>query len=337
MSISSSVTTTPTAVTGADRDAPQEHLLRLEELPDPLSAGPGAPAVEHVRVLLDKRLRALLLHDPGTRAGVDIEDLHQMRVAVRRMRAALKAARTLLDAQWADALRAELGWLGRALGPMRDLDVMIARLRGEIVELPAPERAAGDRLVARLEAERGQARIAMIAALDDERYLALLRRIEAAVRDPLPEPPDGVARPELIDLVRAESRKLDKAVRRAGEDPPDMTLHDLRIRTKRLRYTGELVEPAMRDDKGKRTRAAKQIRKTLAASAELQEVLGDHQDACVAEHRIRQLLDELGEAPDAHVVFVGGRLVERERARAEELRRRWWAAWQTLSERSAAL
>ncbi len=102
-----------------------------------------------------------------------------------------------------------------------------------------------------------------------------------------------------------------------------MTLHDLRIRTKRLRYTGELVEPAMRDDKGKRTSAAKSVRKTLKAAAELQEVLGDHQDACVAEHRIRQLLDDLGDAPDAHVVFVGGRLVERERARAEYLRGRW--------------
>ena len=340
MTSSSSVTTDATGGAPAasdDPDGPQHGPLRLEELPDAVRAEPGAPAVHHVRVLLDKRLRSLLLHDPGTRAGADIEDLHQMRVSVRRMRAALKAARTLLDARWADALRAELGWLGRALGPVRDLDVMIARLRGEITDLPAAERVAGDRLVARLEQERGQARIEMLAALDDERYAALLRRLEAAVAEPLPEPPADLARPELIDLVRAEARKLDKAVRRAGEDPPDMTLHDLRIRTKRLRYTGELVEPAMRDGKGRRTRAAKQIRKTLASSAELQEVLGDHQDACVAEHRIRSLLDDLGDAPDAHVVFVGGRLVERERAPAEERRGRWGAAWQTLNERAGSL
>lgn len=315
----------------------QSGLLRLEELPDAVEAGSGAPAAHHVRVVLDKRLRSLLRHDPGTRAGVDIEDLHQMRVSVRRMRAALKAARTLLDARWADSLRTELGWLGRVLGPVRDLDVMIARLRGEITELPAAERAAGDRLVAHLEEERGEARIAMTAALDEERYAALLRRLEAAVREPLPEPPEGLARPELIDLVRAEARKLDKAVRRAGEDPPDMTLHDLRIRAKRLRYTGELVEPAMRDEKGRRTKAAKGIRTMLAASAALQDVLGDHQDACIAEHRIRRLLDDLGDAPDAHVVFVGGRLVERERARAEDLRLHWWAAWQTLSERADSL
>lgn len=58
---------------------------------------------------------------------------------------------------------------------------------------------------------------------------------------------------------------------------------------------------------------------------------------CVAEHRIRALLDELGNSPDAHEVFVGGRLVERERARAEDLRTRWWDAWLELSERAEKL
>lgn len=310
---------------------------RLVDLPEPVTAEPGDAAVHHIRVLVDKRLRSLLRHEPGTRSGEDIEDLHQMRVAVRRIRAALKSARPLLDAAWADGLRAELGRLGRALGPSRDLDVMIARLAREVATLPPAERAAGGVLVGHLEQERVVVRRAMTAELDDPRFDALVRRLVDAVGEPFPEPPAGVARPELIDLVRAEARKLDKAVRRAGDDPPDMTLHDLRIRTKRLRYTGELVEPAMRTPNGKRTSAAKAVRKTVKAAAGLQEVLGDHQDACVAEHRIRRLLDDLGEAPDAHVVFVGGRLVERERARAEWLRGQWRAAWDELSARTGSL
>ncbi len=314
-----------------------ETAVRLDDLPEPVTAEPGDSAVHYVRVLLDKRLRSLLHHEAGTRSGADIEDLHQMRVAVRRMRAALKSARPLLDAAWSDELRAELGWLGRALGPSRDLDVMIDRLRGEVAGLPPAEQSAGDVLVERVEQERADARRAMTAELDDARYTTLVRRLECAVAEPLPEPPLHVARPELVDLVRAEARKLDKAVRRAGDDPPDMTLHDLRIRTKRLRYTGELVEPAMRTAKGKRTAAAKAVRKALQAAAALQDVLGDHQDACVAEHHIRQLLDDLGEAPDAHVVFVGGRLVERERARAEWLRAQWRAAWDKLSARIGSL
>ena len=65
--------------------------LRLSE---PVTVDPSATPVDHVRASLDQRLRALLTHEPGTRTGEDIEDLHQMRVAVRRMRATLKAARS---------------------------------------------------------------------------------------------------------------------------------------------------------------------------------------------------------------------------------------------------
>ncbi|WP_308258897.1 CHAD domain-containing protein [Pseudonocardia sp. H11422] len=300
---------------------------RLLDLPTPLTAAPADPPAHHVRAALDLRLRALLHHDPGTRTGEDIEDLHQMRVSVRRMRATLKAARPLLDAAWADGLRAELGWLGRALGPVRDLDVMLLRLRGEAALLPPAEQAAAEGLVAALETERTAARAEMLAALDAPRYTALLERLVDAIRLPLPTPSATQAQPALVDLVRKEARKLSKAVEKAGENPPDETLHALRILGKRVRYTGELVEPAL----------GKPVRRLLKATAELQEVLGDHQDACVAEQRIRELLDGLGEYPDAHVVFVAGRLVERERTRADEKRTHWWAAWLLVKERAEAL
>lgn len=316
---------------------PSSNPYGVADLGKPLKAGPGDPAVHHVRALLDKRLRAMLHHEPGVRVGADIEELHRMRVAVRRMRAALKAVRPLLDHTWADRLRADLGRLGRALGPVRDLDVMIDRLRGEVATLPPAEQSAGERLVAVLVADRVGARSAMLDELDSERHAVLRRHLVETVSAPLPEAPDGVARPALIELVRAEARKLTKAVHRAGPHPPDMTLHDLRIRAKRLRYTGELAEPAMRNDDGERTAEATRVRKMSKAAAGLQEILGDHQDACVAEHRVRGLLDGLGTSPDAHEVFVGGRLVERERARAEALRIRWWDAWLALSERAEEL
>ena len=108
-----------------------------------MTVDPAATPVEHARASLDQRLQALLAHEPGTRTGQDIEDLHQMRVAVRRMRATLKAAQPLLDTAWADDLRAELGWLGGALGPVRDLDVLLLRLHREIAGLPTAEQSAG--------------------------------------------------------------------------------------------------------------------------------------------------------------------------------------------------
>jgi len=308
--------------------APRRRRKVLIELPDPLTAASSDPPVHHVRAALDLRLRALMAHDPGTRTGADIEDLHQMRVSVRRMRAALKAARPLLDATWADGLRIELGWLGGALGPVRDLDVMLLRLRGEIAALPDVEQSAGEMLIGALQEEHAAARADMLTALDAPRYSALLERLADAIRLPLPTPSATQAQPELSDLVRAEARKLRKAVTKAGEDPPDEVLHALRIHGKRVRYTGELVEPGLR-----RTPIGKSIKGLLGATAELQEVLGDHQDACVAEQRIRELLDGLGELPDAYVVFVAGRLVERERQRAEQKRDEWRAAWEQVDAR----
>jgi CHAD domain-containing protein len=312
--------------------APGRRPIRFPDLPPPLTAAPSEPPVHHVRAALDKRLRALLRHDAGTRTGADVEDLHQMRVAVRRMRAALTAARPLLDPGWAGGLRAELGWLGRGLGPVRDLDVLLLRLNGEISGLPERERAAGAVLVEALEAERVTARERMLEVLDAPRYTALLERLADAVRLPLPTPSATRAQPDLLDLLRAELRKLRRAVPQAGGDPADEVLHALRIRAKRVRYTGELVEPALQ---GKS--AGRRVRQLIAAAAALQEVLGDHQDACVAEQRVRELLDGMGEVIDAHVVFVAGRLVERERTRADAKRAEWSAAWAQVKDRGKGL
>ncbi|HEX3260654.1 MAG TPA: CHAD domain-containing protein [Pseudonocardia sp.] len=296
---------------------------------EPATVDPAAAPVEHVRASLEQRLQALLAHEPGTRTGQDIEDLHQMRVAVRRMRATLKAAQPLLDTAWADDLRAELGWLGGALGPVRDLDVLLLRLHREIAGLPAAEQSAGGVLLDALERERTTARAAMLDALTTPRYFALLERLADTVRAPLPAPaPGDAAEPALVDLVRAEARKLRRAVARAGDDPADEVLHALRIRGKRVRYTGELVAPSLRG-----TPAGRSVKRLLTATTALQEVLGDHQDACVAEQRIRGLLASLDVAPDT--VFVAGRLVEREIHRAAEKRREWRGAWVLVDARIA--
>lgn len=284
-----------------------------------------------MRVALDTRLRALLSHDPGARTGEDIEHVHQMRVSVRRMRAALKAARPLLDAEWSDALRAELGWLGRSLGPVRDLDVMLPRLRGLSADLPTDQRAAADQLIGVLDGDYTLARAEMLTALDAPRYSALLERLADAVRLPLPGRSATDSRPELVDLVRAEYASLLKSVKRAGKNPPDEVLHALRIKCKRLRYTGELVEPAL----------GAPVRKLLVATTGLQEVLGDHQDACVAQQTIRELLPRLGEAGDAQadptLPFVAGRMAEREYVRAEFQRSLWWDAWLAVQARGEKL
>lgn len=297
------------------------------KLGDPVTARRSDPAVHQLRAGLDTRLRALAAHDPGTRLGRDPEELHQMRVAVRRMRAALKAARPLLDRSWADELRAELGWLGRALGPVRDADVLIDRLRGRAAAFDDTGRDAAEKLFEALVAEREQARGEMLGALDSDRYTALLRRLAAAVAKPLPAARGGSGGPGLLDLVRIEFRRLRKAVSRIDPDPADEVLHDLRIKGKRLRYTAELAANS----------GGKPVRKLVASTVALQDVLGEHQDACVAQQRVIALLGGLGDVVDLDVVFVAGRLVEREEAARVATRQSWSAAWQQVQQRAEAL
>lgn len=288
----------------------------VSELGEPLVAQAGAPPAQHVRVALDMRLRVLLAHEPGTRSGTDPEDLHQMRVAVRRMRAVLRAARSLLDAGWAGGLRAELGWLGGALGPVRDLDVLLGHLRGEVAALGGADAEAAQRLLAALEDERIAVRAVMLDALDSPRYAALLGRLAAAAAQPVP----AAAQDDLTPLVAREFRRLRRAVRAAGQDPPDAVLHELRILGKRLRYAAELVEPAL----------GRPVKQLLKATIVMQDVLGEHQDACVAQQRVRALLAALGPAAGSDVAFAAGRLFEREDLRRHATRAAWPAAWQAV-------
>ncbi len=95
----------------------------------------GAPAAEALGHALAAQARAMLVHDPGTRLGTDPEELHRFRVATRRLRAFLRVARPILDRSWSEPLRAELRWLGGALGPARDLDVLEERLAAAVASL----------------------------------------------------------------------------------------------------------------------------------------------------------------------------------------------------------
>jgi CHAD domain-containing protein len=167
----------------------------------------------------------------------------------------------------------------------------------------------------------------MLAALDSDRYRKLLRRLAAAVAKPLPTPGGSSDGPALIQLVRTEFRRLSKAVRRAGDDPPDEVLHALRIQGKRLRYTGELAAAS----------GGKPVRKLVESTVALQDVLGEHQDACVARQRVVALLDGLGDVVDLDVVFTAGRLVEREEISRLATRQAWLGAWHQVQHRAQPL
>lgn len=288
---------------------------------EPVEVGREASIAAHVRAGLDARLRALRAHEAGTRVGEDPEELHQMRVSVRRMRAMLRSARPFLDRDESEPLRAELGWLGRALGPVRDLDVLLERLRSEFTDLPETERGAAEQLVSGLDTEYLRARDDMLAALDSDRYQDLLELLARATRELPGRGSDVDAASQLRRLVRRQCGKLRKAVERLPAEPADAELHALRIDGKKVRYTAELAEPLL----------GAPVKRLIKATKGFQDVLGEHQDACVAEERIRALLEGFGPRPDAGIAFAAGRLVEREEVRKADRRARWPEFWNALS------
>lgn len=284
---------------GATRSDGRAKVMRVLEFADVKPLGAKASTIEQVRYLLAAQLRELERHDPGVRLRDDPEDLHQFRVATRRTRAAIRATRPLLGDALAP-LGEELKWLAGVLGPARDLDVLLDSLRALAGTLGEDEPAA-EAIVAVLDEEREQLHDAVLDALAAERYLSLLDTFAAAVAS-LPDfdAPDGV-RP----LAAAELRKLARAARKLGPDPPDDELHALRIRAKRARYAAELVAVGDR---------SKPLARYLAALKALQDVIGEHQDAVVAEVRIRRVAR-------AKTAVAAGRLIERERERRRERRR----------------
>lgn len=300
-------------------------MTTLELPADPLTAAPEDPAALHLRARLDEQVRALLEHQETAKADTDPEGVHQVRVAVRRLRAALKADEAVHDLPNVEELRVELKWLGGEMGPVRDLDVLLGYFRAQAAGFDERELAAVDRLLTTLTADRERVRKRMVRALSSRRYTALLAALVSASTAPVQGLPRSKKKQkqqpggDLTELVVRPFRKLAKLASTMDADATDEELHELRIRGKRLRYAAELAVST----------GGKPVRRLIRATRGLQDVLGDHQDAVVAEERVRALLRG---RTDAEEIFVAGRLVERERARQAATRGTWQEAFAEVEE-----
>lgn len=293
---------------GPRADAPAE--VSIPEL------GPEATVVDVVRRALAASVVRLLLSDAGVRLGVDPEDVHQARVATRRLRSDLRTFRDALDQEWAGPLRDELRWLGAELGAVRDAEVLRDRLRARSLLLPAQDRPSAEGLLVGLDRRREEARAHLLGSMRTGRYDAILERLVGASNDPgvLVELAERPASEILRPALEGPWKHLTGAVSEVIDDPRDENLHAARIRAKRMRYAAEAVAPLF----GKRARAF------ALAAAGLQDVLGEHQDAVVAGAWLR----EAGVGADA---FVAGQLAALEAQAARDARAKWPGAWKALS------
>jgi CHAD domain-containing protein len=277
--------------------------------------GDGAIAGAMVRAALASGLHRLVTHDPGVRLDEDPEEVHQARVATRRLRSDLRTFQTLVDPEWADRLRQELGWLAGPLGEVRDADVLLDRLRTETGRMPAQDRPPVDALMDRLTSSRDRSLETLFEALDSERYVSLLDALVDGVANPrLTADAEKPAEDVAAALVGKAWRKLKRSVAELGGEPADEQLHRVRIMAKRCRYAAEAVI-------GVEGRPAKRF---AAAVAGLQDVLGRLQDAVVATSWLRAGITK--DTSIAEAVAIG-ELLGFAAVASEESRRQWPEAW----------
>jgi CHAD domain-containing protein len=255
-------------------------MVSLPELSSP-GLLPDDPMSEAGRKTLWFHYLRMLKHEPGTRAGEDIEELHDMRVATRRMRAAIRVFGDFFDPEMIKPFNKELRNVARALGPVRDLDVFEEKASHYLETVPMEMRNGLDPLIETWHSERRVARETMITYLDSDHHRKFKRNFgeflqtEGAAARPVPKdrPIPYLVRHVLPRLVYTRYEAV-RAYEPILEDAQVETLHALRIDCKYLRYTLEFFR----------------------------EVLGPEGEAVIEE--IKAMQDHLGDLHDA-VVAIG--------------------------------
>ena len=261
----------------------------------------SATAAEVVIAYLGAEVSELTGHDVAVR--LDLPDsIHQMRVATRRLRSAVRTFDRLFADGAVQPVARELAWLADELGAARDAEVLRARLASQVSAEREQHRttAAGARAVDREMGRTQRETFAhVVSALDSERYRLLVASLDALVATPpFTERAARPARAELLRPVRKAARNVDGALTAADEHPHGAeraaALHEARKKAKRARYAAEAVAPAF----GRHAEA-------FATGMEsLQDLLGEHHDSVVLQHR----LEDLAREAESARAFTLGRL-----------------------------
>ncbi|MCF4166110.1 CHAD domain-containing protein [Zavarzinia compransoris] len=249
--------------------------------------------------------------------GTDVEGVHQMRVALRRLRSGFKVFRRILGPEPSNALSDEVKWLANSLGPARDWDVFIGDVAGPVFKALGPD-ARFDRIMLQADSERrigyGLAR----GAIEDERHtrLALTLGRFVAAREWREGGEtgklDGPVKKFAADVLDAHFKRVRQRGRRIMQLEAE-ALHGLRIEIKRLRYALEFFGSLF---------DAREVRRFLDGLAGLQDFLGELNDMAVSQRLIVTLGRSDSSRAFAEGVLTGfyGAALERKR---KNLRSQW--------------
>jgi CHAD domain-containing protein len=279
-----------------------------------------------IRASVKGNLDQLLQHDYRLRISPELpdpHDVHQARVATRRLRSDLNTFAPYLDPVWLHHTREELRWIGTTLGEVRDIDVLSRTISDSgATSLRIYEGTA--ELVGLVSSGRAEPARELRKAMDSDRYADLLDRLHAAGETP---PVNSRARAQttaskvLPSLVDKRWRSVRRTIRKAGINPGDEELHRIRISAKRLRYAAEVSAPVI----------GKRARKTGAAAESLQNTLGELRDSEAAEAWLKDMVAQ--SRFSAEGTFAAGVIARDQELRQERLRRQWRTDWMVVRRR----
>jgi triphosphatase len=290
--------------------ADRGYALLTAEKAAPVKAVPVAFAPESdVQGAFQIIARACLHHlvaNQSLMLGGDTEALHQMRVALRRLRAAISLFSNMLTDPQTEALKSEFKWITGELGPAREFEVLLKHVARPVTDCERD--APGTALVSReLRRKREDALARARTAVESLRFrdLALDTATWIETGDWTRNPDDAAGmlrqRPftaEAAEQLRRQWKKTLKSGKHLDRLDPQHR-YKLRIQAKKLRYAAEFFAPAFR-----RKRAIRHKKDFAASLQQLQDALGELNDIAVNEN----LLEQLGDGEDAGAKRHGGRI-----------------------------
>lgn len=295
--------------------APDEKAAPSRESKGP-GVEPSDTMAEAGRKILRQNFRKMRKQEPGVRKGEDIEAVHQMRVATRRMRAALALFAPYYRSKVATTLERGLKRTARALGGVRDLDVFLDRANAHIARLPEGRRGEMAPMFDHWHARRDKARVDLMKWLDDSAYETFEERFKAFVETPgagIARDDVDIAHPTLVREIAPaliwEAYARVRAYEPLVPDAPIETLHALRIEGKRLRYTLEFFAEDLGPGAGR----------LISAVTSMQDHLGNLHDADVDVAALTAFLAEHdGKNGNLQLVrhYLSRRMADRARLRS---------------------
>jgi CHAD domain-containing protein len=269
-----------------DLPLPTNGATGEEWLPAPLDQPIGGePIAEAARRMLRRFFDKLLAREEAVIKGEDVEDIHQMRVATRRLRASLQVVEGVYDHELIRRYRRGLRRIAQSLGAVRDGDVFLQHVTAYRDSLPEDDRARLGPLIAAVAAERARAREQLLAGLQAKRYHKFKRDFAAFLTTPgaglLDAPEPGIVQRVRDFAGSAIWRRYElwRAYEVALPGATNETLHQARIAGKRFRYTLEFFAEPL----------GKHVDQALDPLIALQENLGALQDGVTARAHIAAL------------------------------------------------